>query len=53
MDTAAKRARALRSVDHMRVIEARMVLLTPPLNLPHCNTVYYSVRGFAQLAQML
>ena len=32
-------------------LKPRMVILTPPLNLLHCNTMYYSVRGFAQQAQ--
>ena len=38
----------------MRVLEAKKAptVLTPPLNFPCCNTVYYSIRGFAQLAQM-
>ena len=29
-------------------LKPRMVLLTPSLNFLHWNTVYYSVRGFAQ-----
>ena len=51
MDAANKRARALQSVDHVRVVDAKNGLLTQPFNLPHCNTVYYGVSSFAQLAR--
>ena len=54
MDTAVKTARTLRLVNHVQVIEAKNgpIVLTPPLNLPHCNTVYYSFHSYAWLAQM-
>ena len=53
MDTVNKRARVLRSVNYVQVIEAKNGLLTTPLNLPHSNTAYYRICNFVQLAQTL
>ena len=49
MDVANRRARAVQLVNHVQRLTLRKVLLTPLLNFPWFNTVYYSIRGFAQL----